>query len=443
MNIEKNILFQTTGDKNSVSQVFYNNAFVKINQGAQNFIEFKLPMFITFGGTQDYYGQSVHSIFTNLTRPFFRFYFTANTQSFSSTTFLIHDVYRLDYKTFSNFQPSFVPSVAGMETDNNTTTETSTTNVDGVISTSTTRKVTSIINNKNTFQDLGFTSLNDIQSSLSNPIFSLTAVTSGIVEHIYDFYPDEYVKNIGTFKAQLFQDKSQYFIDTKIKFLIQKDPTLLDYDFFSTSGSNPYVIIQSDYNATDTVVTDNSRSIINQGQFQGLNVVGNFFTYFFVPNKPKIEYPVVTGPLSTFTPTFYFSSVEDGDEYLLQVNYNTGDTGFTGTFFSYPIIKDDKFKEQSVDKQVNPVSEFTTSKTIRRYETSIKSNSNFLYRVGNVKSIVNLFGVKQSVVTFSDNFMATTPSNPISVYVMAESDSPYSPTIAGFTTPPSIENGRI
>ena len=63
-----------------------------------------------------------------------------------------------------------------------------------------------------------------------------------------------------------------------------------------------------------------------------------------------------------------------------------------------------------------------------------------IYRVGNVKNIhENLFGVKQSVVTFSDNRVIITQAEPIKTYVYTESDSPYTEVITGLLTPPSLE----
>ena len=107
--------------------------------------------------------------------------------------------------------------------------------------------------------------------------------------------------------------------------------------------------------------------------------------------------------------------------------------------FSYIIPKTDESKQEGKNKTKGSDTEFTTSKTIRKYQLPLKSNKCLLYRVGNVKVLRNLFGVKQSVVTFSDYMSICTQVEPIKTYVFTESDSPYTKAISRFETPLSLE----
>ena len=76
----------------------------------------------------------------------------------------------------------------------------------------------------------------------------------------------------------LHQDKSQFFIDTKVKFLIEKDPSLLDFKRLSNSNNiNPFEIISETYESEEYVVADNAHQVVNSGKFQGVNFVGDFF----------------------------------------------------------------------------------------------------------------------------------------------------------------------
>ena len=60
--------------------------------------------------------------------------------------------------------------------------------------------------------------LDKIKSLLSNPILTITSSTSSITSNYYNLFLDEYQKNIGDLKFQLFEDYSQYFIDTNFEF---------------------------------------------------------------------------------------------------------------------------------------------------------------------------------------------------------------------------------
>jgi hypothetical protein len=128
---------------------------------------------------------------------------------------------------------------------------------------------------------------------------------------------------------------------------------------------------------------------ITGGTFSGATISGASFTYFVPPKKADInvvnDAPAVEGSLRTFAPIFSFKNVEDGDYYNIQVNYNTGDTSFTGdtTVFRAP-------------RQPG------NAEYVRTFAVAVSPNEEFLYRIGNAKEIINMFGVKQFVVTWSE-----------------------------------------
>ena len=80
--IIRNSIQETTGTKNNVAQSFYQNIFYDVSEGITSPFVFEIPKYTTNGGTTDYYGQNPLAIFTNLVKPFIRFYFSANTSSF-------------------------------------------------------------------------------------------------------------------------------------------------------------------------------------------------------------------------------------------------------------------------------------------------------------------------------------------------------------------------
>jgi hypothetical protein len=68
---------KSSGDKNSYSEVFYSNRWVENELEKCSFFTFNTPLYTTIGGTTNYYGQDLYSIFTNISRPFISFNFSA------------------------------------------------------------------------------------------------------------------------------------------------------------------------------------------------------------------------------------------------------------------------------------------------------------------------------------------------------------------------------
>ena len=442
---------ETTGNNNNVAQSFKQNIFFDSKNTNDNPFIFNTPMYTTLGGTKDYYGQNPLAIFTNLVDPFIRFTFTANTFSLSGDTVIQHDIYRVDWDLFNSIQNGYKSKISEFSGIENFSTETIE-EIDGVtgeIKTKTIRR--SLIENRgqtNSFRQSSNIpvdgdnkqiinpTIQDLQDRLLTPILTITASTSGITSSTYDLVISQFIKNINfsKYKTELFQDKSQYIIDTNYIFKKNINSGLTDY-LTIEDGS----IVSKEYETLNTGITSNPIKTVNSGQFSGVSFVGGeFFSYIKVPDKPVLEYPSPTGQTNTFTPEIFWTNGESADEYLIQVTYNTGDTAFTETVFSYVVPKLDEYKEEAVSKIKSTDTEFSTTKTIRKYQVSLKSNSCLLYRVGNVKFIKNMFDVKQSVITFSENNSMCTQSEPIVTYVLTENDSPFTPNVSGFTAPPSL-----
>lgn len=450
--IIKNSIQSTTGTESNRAQSFSQNIFYYTYTGVVEPFAFEVPVFTTNGGTKDYYGQNSNAIFTNIVKPFIRFDFSANTTSFGPDVYIKHDFYRVDWDVYNSVLKNIKMIYDDEKQDNHQSTETIT-EQDGVTGEIKTKKITREINTSNVQKNL-FKSTDrnanivptnkfeqptilDIQKQLSEPIFSITASTTGITTNIYDLQIDQFIKNSGQFKLELFKDKSQYIVDTNFIFQREVTPGLYDLKTIDSNGR----VVNETYKSTIISETTTDKQIISNGYFNGIEFVsGEFFSYFEVPDKPIFEYPTADGQLTTFTPEIFWSNGEKSDEYLIQVSYNTGDTGFTGTVFNYIVPKLDEFKKESISKTVGPESDFSSNKVTRFYEISLKSNSSVIYRIGNVKFIYDIFGVKQSVVTFSDNKTVITQTEPIRTYVFTESDSPYTTTVSGLQTPTSLAN---
>lgn len=434
------------------AESFYTNKFITPSLHNSDYFKFDTPMYYTLGGTTNYYGQDYFSVFTNIFRPFIKFIFTANTSSFGNDTIIKHNIYKIPYKDYVNYTAE--AERRDVRQDKNYKTEiTNETTVDnfGVVSSKKTERVITTTNAQETLAPDSFlTSVSDFNLSnginidklrdfMTHPVSVLTATTSGISTDTYILFPDERQKNLGDFDFQLFEDYGQYFITTQFIFQCSMDTGLTDF-YQIDSLKN---LISIDYQQMFNETTPTNEHIITGGTFSGTTVYGNFFTYFLIPNKPKIESPQVTGQLSTFAPTFFWSHVDDGDSYLIQVVYNQSDSeSFSGTVYSYPVSKKDS--NLSTEEMLNsPEGDWSlTQKTvdvIRKYSIPLWKGKTFWYRIGNIKEMVNLFGVKQSVITFSDIYSATTYPNTYRLFINVKADSPHLSEISPWVFPEYLD----
>lgn len=430
---EKLRYYTTVGDNNSSSQVFYNNYWAQSYGGNVPVFAQTIPTYTTIGGTNDYYGQNPLSIFTNLAHPFIRYTFTGSTSAITTITKIVHKVYKVEYQTFKNFQNN-QPTIdvqQDIRTKNPATPPDSTYNQIMGQKLGSNPQINFV---RGYDQPLAQEDAKLLQPLLDEPYQTYTASTSGITTNIYDFYPDQYSKKLGQLKEELFEDKGQYFIETEFSFEIDKG---LNYENYYTYVDGQ--LTEQIWNDTVNFTTTDPVHTISNGDFTGLYVRGAYFTYFTVPDKPQLEYPVVEGTLTTFAPEFFWSEGESSDEYLIQISYNTGDTSFSGTIFNYPISKTEQNKHFAESRIKLPTTEFSTNKTIRSASIPLKGNaSSFLYRIGNVKYMENIFGVRQFVVTFSDTKSAKTQTDAVKTFVRVQSDSRYTKEVATYTVPESL-----
>ncbi len=473
---------QSTGNADSFIQSFYSNRWVSWEIKNTKLFEYDTPQYITYGGSQNYYLQDVNSVFTDITNPTISFKFSANTSQLSAAT-IIHKIYKIDYDAFSKQTEELKNNNAKKEIGLRQIVEKETVIDDnGKSTTKTTIKTTQSIDKNESFKERNFASGNiadenemctdlsnkstrqsdqqtedsinacdntnnrstdefvHINKRLTEPVLTLTSSTSSITTSIYTLSFNEYYKNLGDYKDKLFTDKAQYFIKTSLQFTRNRGENYLDFYTLNNNGKIEKTINYQKEVVEETPVEDH---VITAGTFSGLTVGGSYFSYFLIPNKPKIQEPYVEGVLDTFTPTFYFSDVDDGDEYLLQVTYDSGTSqSFSGNVYSYPIKKEDSALDPedmiTLERDDWDYQKKSTD-IIRKYSVPLKKGKQFWFRIGNIKNITNLFGVKQSVVTFSDIGTAITDGTNISSFVQVESDSPYVESMAGFSTPQYLD----
>jgi hypothetical protein len=374
ISIDRQIVSRTVGENDGVSQVFIQNNIPYIFEPDTEHKLFSVPLFNLQGATFNYYEQSIDGISVNINNQKSLLYtYTANTDSFSAITRTIYDVYRVDFNTYDAVYNNL--DEEGDET-------TSTTG-------STPTKQT-------------------ISALLSNPLVTLYDTGSTITVPTYTYSLPEIVKPENDFAQPLLVDKSQYFVDTRFEFIQERDRTLGGFQTlsggsvidFTYSGLTTAENNLSGFTVGDFLLeTSRNSEEINQGVFSGFTVNGALFTYFVAPQKPNIDVvndePTVQGELDTFSPIFSFNNVSDGDYYRLQVTYDLNDVTFSGAVnFTIP--------------QQEGIPDF-----IRTYSTPLSPDSSFLYRIGNTKEIINVFGVKQNVTTWGRSEQAFTATDGI------------------------------
>lgn len=364
VNIPKIIKSQSTGTADSVAQAFSQNYFARIGSTQKGYFAFEYPVYNIDGATYKYYEQSLNAISYNINNgKTYSLTFTSNTESISGLTILNHEIYKIEYEDFKN---------------------------------------ASIDNSGSAFTE-------NVLNSLANPLIIFTDYCSGgtgvaasMVGNKYTYTFPTRVKPEGNYTIELFKDKSQYFIDSKFIFPRLNNRNI--GDIIALTGETETTVQLVDYYKTEySFISSSLGSHIITGNtpFSGLTVNGAFFTYFVPPQKPNLnvgggrKLNPVSGNLSTFSPTWNFNNVDDGDLYRLQVTYDITDYTFNDS------SKVDFF----INKQ-NGGPEF-----VRTYSTPLTPNKDFLYRIGNTKEITNIFGVRQSITTWTDYVQATTAND--------------------------------
>jgi len=369
---------QSTGDQNSSSQVLSQNTlgyFNNISYG--NYFSYLYPVYRLEGASLDYYNVDYNSISYDITNGkiytlFFSGESISSVSGHTGSTLLTHSLYRLPFSAYTTVISS---SISGL-----------TNTIDLTGSTS----GTATGNTETSF---------DIQSFFDTPLVSITENVSGItiINSAYTYSFPTLYKDVGNFTQPIFEDKGQYVLDSIFSFEESNDMTLGDAYFLNPDNS---FIPQQAYLEPSATTYYSSNlgpvEITGDTPFSGTVINGAFFTYFVPPKKPNLyvsggrQLIAIEGLQTNLSPVFNFANVDDGDYYLLQVNYDTFDTPFSGTeIYTY-----------TINKQVGDA-EF-----VRVFSTPLRANDDFNYRIGNTKEIINIFGTKQSITNWSDSIYA-------------------------------------
>ena len=398
-------LFSTAGNQESFGVAFYNNNFVFQHSPAIAPNSFAIPMVSANTGTISYYSQDDTSIFVIYARPFISMIWTANTDTFTGDPRLVmmrNDIHKIDYRMAKAYQD--LPTASG------------------------------------------WTAISD---RLKHPVIVYTASTNSAdtaisTAYTYSMLPEQLIKPDGRFTEEVFEDKGQYFFNNRFVFINTATTFASTFSF-----NQQYTPINYPYSSTTYITSAGHLEKITQGPWSGEVAHGLFFTCFQPPGKPIIQFPFPATSTTnnfTFTPTFNFSNVEDGDEFVLEVTYNLNDTGFTDTTSTtgvtqYRRPKVDGNREQLVDKTDTPLvgSETTQTRTTRRINVPLKPGSEYLYRVGNSKSIVNIFGIKNEIINYSGYYSAITGTHQV-INLVVDSKTVSSPSTAITRNPPRYNN---
>lgn len=371
-NIPKIIKSKSTGNNDSMAQALSENTFPKIRGGITPVFSYSYPEYTIEGATYNYYVQNIGAIMQKADDDYkYSIAFStdpsvSNISSLSGLTQVKHELYRIEWDYY-----------------------------------------------KEALQDIGSSAYTDyIVQSLKNPLITFvesatgsTGVAALIAGNRYTFTFPNLVKPPGGYTIQLFQDRAQYFINTKFVFPKKINQTLGDIEVLETSNDglverkqiipyyqDNYVIVESSLG---------SHSITGETIFSGLTVNGAFLTFFLTPQKPDLyvsdgnKQINVIGNQPTYSPTFNFSRVDDGDFYRLQVTYDKTDTAFSG-----PTKIERLINKQDGDAEY-----------VRTYSAPLLPNKEFLYRIGNTKQIISLFGTKQQVTSWTDPIYAVTAND--------------------------------
>ncbi len=351
---------QTVGTNDSISQAFTNEIDVSITPNQSSPFLFLVPVFDINGATYKFYEQTVDGISTNLNnQKLITINFTGNTGSLSGNSNVVHNIYRIPYEEWDDFVEN--------PTD--------------------------------------VTKKNQVVSRITEPFFSYGLAATYVAASLnstsgYTLQLPQKVKKENSYIEDLLIDKAQYFID--INFEFEKRNNLTWGDIQIPINGSGITVIPYYTGSSSSLLSSPRLHLITGGTMSGQPVYGALFTYFIVPQAPNLyvsegrRKPSVNGVMQTFTPIFNFNNVGDGNRYKLQVTYDVT---------NYDFDQSREFVEFDVPHQPGDT-EF-----IRTYSTPLTPKKNFLYRIGNVKEIENIFGTRQYVENYCDYLSATTGSD--------------------------------
>lgn len=371
---------KTSGTQDTKGQAFYANAHLNHKASKSSLFDFDAPKYSAeTAGTLDFVSQTSLSIFEVYGRPEFRLSFTANTEAFSASSYayMSHDLYKIPYNLIESYR-----------------------------------------------NNLSVDYFNKVVDRLENPLISFTAQTATTFTLAqfgtgYTFSPEQIDKPIRGLSEELFEDKAAYFFNTRHTF----KKVLNNYQGIIAMTNNDGIMQPvgdfSFYNPNVQIKTEGDVSIIQAGPWSGKTAKGMFFTCFYPPSKPKMESPLPEEFSGlTSTPEFYFSNVSDGDSYVIDITYQNINSGFTiqSATSKYFYTKE----EVASGTQRRATLEKTSflSESTRRASVPLIPGSTYWYRVGNIKEVVNLFGVKQQIINYTSATQAAAFSGQSISYVL-------------------------
>lgn len=420
--------FITSGTKTSITQAFYNNDFISPEEAQVQYYSMEIPTIVVTAGTKNYYGQDPLSIVTNSGKPVLRVQFLTGATNVSATgvgiiqvlTKLRYDVYEL-YNKDQITQNTEIDS-SGARGNNGERLANAVTQKNRLAGGGNTVRVPESLYGQGLTQG----DKNYIQSFLDTPTYQKIdkslSFTGGSGN--FDIYLPENMKVFGSLQEPFFEDKAQYFFDIYFSFDTKLDNTNVTNYYTIQDG----IITESAPPTQIALNTKSGMTTINQGPFSGVNVSGYYFTYFVTPDKPDFVFPIPPDILSSTTVDIYWNNGETADQYLVQVCYDTGNTMFeeqlnySGDVYSYEVPKN----EQTIARFQSSSEKKTIESVVRTFKFNVnQTNVPFIYRVGNVKTLKNIFGVQQQVCTFSDTYMSVYTGSTIAGNVFVQASSPY------------------
>lgn len=339
--------------------------------------EYLYPVYSLEGASYNYYEVDYNSISYDITNgKTYTIFFSGDSLSsivgHTGNTLITHDLYRFPYSTLTAYL-----SLPVIQNNSPQAEET------------------------DTGSGLDDSAFEDIELYFTSPLLSITEELSAITitNNSYTYaFPVQY-KDVGNFTYDVFSDKDQYMLDTSFSFELHNDLTIGDAYYLPDAENLTPTRLYLEPSAT-TFYTSSKydfNEITGDTLFSGTTFRGAFFTYFVPPKKPNLNVSLgnqsisVQGLQTNLSPTFNFANVDDGDYYKLQVNYDPLDTPFSGSeIFTYIVNK------QAGDAEY-----------VRTYSTPLRASDDFIYRIGNTKELVNIFGNKQSITTWSDTISAS------------------------------------
>lgn len=353
--IQKTKTSKTSGTQSTKGQSFYANTHLNHKASQSDLFEFSAPIYsANTAGTLAFAAQTSKSIFELYGRPQVKFAFSGNNSTFTSANYInmSHDVYKVPYTEILNYRES--PTQENFDI---------------------------------------------VKKRISQPFVSFTASTAITTtltgsSDPYVCSPEQIDKPLKGLSEEIFEDKAMYFFNIRHSFRETLNP------YQNIIGMDERKLY---YDKTPVFKTFGDETRIESGAWSGITAKGLFFTCFYPPSVPNIEDPRPESySAETFTPEFFFSNVSDGDEYVVEITYQDINSNFTITSATSKYFYSKSESKNSTSRVAHVEKTSFISETTRRAAVPLVPGSTYYYRIGNIKYVVNLFGVKQSIISYTE-----------------------------------------